>query len=137
MKWITTLLLTLSILPLYLAIPPARAEAPLPTETPTSGQFEGKNDRLDAWLERLVQKESNGSSTVVIIDTNGKKSFGCLQFQQATFETFSRKFGIEGDILDCAVQKRIARAMLESDRDAWRNWYTSVALRGLGLPPLR
>ncbi|HSY52466.1 MAG TPA: hypothetical protein VLC46_26935 [Thermoanaerobaculia bacterium] len=92
-------------------------------------------DALDLYIEQLRFAESSGHDDIVIIDTNGKKSYGCLQFQEATFRRSAAKYHVEGDILDCATQRHLARAILANEREGWRNWFTSVITKGLGLPP--
>jgi len=91
-------------------------------------------DALDLYIERLVFAESSGREDIVIIDTNGKKSYGCLQFQEETFHRFSEKYAIAGDIPDCPTQRQLARAILLRERSGWRHWFTSVTR--IGKPPL-
>lgn len=98
-------------------------------------------DSLSVWLDDLVEFESSGVYGVKVLDTNGKYSYGCLQFQMATFLGSAKRYNIDvGDaettIFDCDLQKRIAREMLENEPRAWRNWYTSIAVRGLRMPPI-
>ena len=70
------------------------------------------------------------------MDTNNRYSYACLQFQEATFNSYSKRYGLEGDIYTCADQKIVARKMIEENPNNWRHWYTSVAKRGLGKPPV-
>lgn len=97
---------------------------------------------LDSWLKKLVYLESNGVSDIKILDHNGLHSFGCLQFQLYTFQAYGARYGllspgddIEKLIYDCNLQKEIARRMINENPENWRNWYTSVTVKGLGLPP--
>lgn len=101
-----------------------------------------EQNALDSWLKKLVFLESEGKSEIKVLDNNGLHSFGCLQFQMSTFKEFGLKYGLifEGDALekiiyDCVLQKEIARRMIEENPSNWRRWYTSVMIRGLGLPP--
>ena len=101
-----------------------------------------EQNALDSWLKKLVFFESEGKSKIKVLDNNGLHSFGCLQFQMSTFKEFGLKYGLifEGDdlekiIYDCVLQKEIARRMIEENPSNWRRWYTSVMIRGLGLPP--
>lgn len=97
---------------------------------------------LDSWLKKLVFLESEGKNNVKVLDNNGLHSFGCLQFQISTFREFGLKYGLvsENDelekvIYNCALQKEIAKKMIQENHNNWRRWYTSVMIRGLGLPP--
>jgi hypothetical protein len=101
-------------------------------------------DALDAWLQKLIQKESEGREHIKILDHNNRYSYGCLQFQMETFRAYARRYDLlphtedselENVIYDCELQKTMARKMIEEDYGNWRNWYTSVAVRKLGLPP--
>ena len=101
-----------------------------------------EQNALDSWLKKLVFFESEGKSKIKVLDNNGLHSFGCLQFQMSTFKEFGLKYGLifEGDdlekiIYDCVLQKEIAKKMIEENPGNWRRWYTSVMIRGLGLPP--
>lgn len=97
---------------------------------------------LDLWLEKLIVLESNGKENIKILDHNGEHSFGCLQFQKETFKEFGLKYrfitiddDIDNFIYDCRLQKEIAKKMIEDNYSNWRRWYTSVKIKGLGLPP--
>ncbi len=102
------------------------------------------NASLDPWLDALMLKESGGRSTFdglpYIIDTNGKRSYSCFMFQEATFAAYSKRYGITGSIEDCQTQRRVAKAMIQENRNNWRHWYNSVMTYkgrpGIGLPPL-
>jgi hypothetical protein len=91
---------------------------------------------LDLYIERLAYRESEGRESVQIIDSNGKWSRGCLQFQDETFLRYAAKFHETANIMDCAGQKRLARQILLTERNGWRHWFTSVTSKGLGLPPI-
>lgn len=102
-------------------------------------------DMLDVWIEELITLESRGNERTIILDVNGRYSYGCLQFQKRTFEEFGKKYLIftDGDvanieelILDCKLQKRLTRLIIENEKDGWEHWYTSVIKRNLGYPPL-
>lgn len=103
----------------------------IPHESPL--QVSIPND-LELYLELLVHKESEGREDIVIIDTNGKKSYGCLQFQEETFRRYAKKFGVTSDILDCAGQRYLAQEILRTDPRGWVHWQTSVGKLGR-LPP--
>ena len=97
---------------------------------------------LDLWLEKLIEKESNHKERVRIVDTNGRYSYGCLQFQEGTFRAYGTRYGlvtpkanIESVVYDCNLQKQIAKRMILEDRSNWQHWYTSVKVKNIGLPP--
>lgn len=90
-------------------------------------------DPLDLYIERLAYAESGGRENIQIIDSNGKWSRGCLQFQDDTWKRYSAKYGIKADIMDCPAQKRLARAIL-LEPGGFRNWLTSA--HRIGLPPV-
>jgi hypothetical protein len=101
-------------------------------------------DKLDAWLDGLITRESNGRTDLKILDVNGHYSYGCLQFQMPTFIAYGRKYGvISGNednlgtlIMSCSLQRNIAKKMILDNSANWRHWYTSVAIKNLGLPPV-
>jgi hypothetical protein len=96
---------------------------------------------LDEWLDNLMLAESRGRTTFeenhglpYIIDTNGKRSYSCLQFQEGTFKAYSKMYNITGDITDCGTQKKLARAMIADKPGNYRHWLNSS--KKIGLPPL-
>lgn len=98
---------------------------------------------LDSWLDKLAFLESKGKNDAKVLDNNGLHSFGCLQFQMSTFEEFGSKYGFISEkddagklIYNCDLQKEIAKLMLLENFGNWRKWYTSVIIKGLGLPPV-
>lgn len=102
-----------------------------------------KKNTLDSWLKKLIDLESDGKSNIKVLDHNGLHSFGCLQFQMSTFKEFGLKYNLISEedelgkvIYDCALQKQIAKKMIQENPGYWRKWYTSVIIRGLGLPPI-
>lgn len=92
--------------------------------------------KLIQWVSGLIKYEYDGGDLHYRrIDSNGKYSYGCLQFQRATFESYGHSLGIYGDIYDCDVQKALAYAMIKSNWKNWIHWQTSVMDRGYGYPP--
>ena len=87
-------------------------------------------DAMDAWLQKLIQKESEGREHIKILDHNNQYSYGCLQFQMATFRSYIRKYKLLANTEDAELEN-----MIYDDYSNWRNWYTSVSVRNLGLPP--
>ena len=94
-----------------------------------------KDAQLAIWIDRLMMLESEGREDIVIVDTNGRLSKGCLQFQDATFNSYAKRYGIEGEIMNCGDQKKLATLMIQENPRNARHWYTSVFKRGLGPPP--
>ena len=103
-------------------------------------------DPLEVWIDDLVGYECGEpcAESVTILDVNGLHSYGCLQFQAATFVSFIERYDMlplaepheyMNLILDCSLQKKLARLMILEDHDNWRHWWTSVTQKGLGEPP--
>lgn len=103
-------------------------------------------DALDAYINRLAHDyECVGcGANYRRIDSNGKYSYSCLQFQEETFVDRVVRYKLLPDserteimnwIYDCDFQKKVARKMFENEKDAWTHWRTSVK-RGLGKPPV-
>lgn len=114
----------------------AIAEAPLaPVVVPPAPPAP---DKLDLWLNKLINKESSGKAHIKILDVNGRYSYGCLQFQMATFLSYAGRYGIKvtpEDIYSCDLQKKIAKSMILESNSNWRHWWTSVTQKGIGYPP--
>lgn len=104
------------------------AQAPVLTED------EVYNSELTQWVNRLVQDES-GNTNVIILDTNGLYSYGCLQFQYSTFEEQKKIYNFDGEIGSCKDQKELAKAMIRGNWNNWRKWYNSVLYKTAGYPP--
>jgi hypothetical protein len=104
---------------------------------------ENVEDEMDHWLSKLARFEYPGDEPYFKrLDSNGKYSYGCLQFQAQTFTGMAQKYNITkalgsaSAIYDCSIQKEIARAMFEDDATAAsHHWYTSIYVKGLGMPP--
>lgn len=119
----------MALIAFFLTRGTARAEAPSPSPE------EMYDTAIEQWLDRLQWDESNKTPLLVILDSNNKYSYGCLQFQMETWNHYSKKFSIKTEIMDCQGQRKLARLMVESDYGAWRNWLTSVTKKTAGLPP--
>lgn len=79
------------------------------------------------WIEALASCESTGSTTVRVLDVNGKYSYGLLQYQMSTWLRYSQAYGTSPEnIYDAALQRTVAMHML--DAGGWRNW-TNCALK--------
>lgn len=99
---------------------------------------------LDVWLEKLATAESGNRENIIVLDVNNKYSYGCLQFQMATFQSYSARYGLVDPatvsdwkklILDCKLQKQIAKRMIQEKSGNWRHWGYTVLNKGIGLPP--
>ncbi len=88
-------------------------------------------DELDEFIEELVQCESGGNNNAV---GDHGLALGILQYHQPTFDSFSKKYGIEGDIMNQDVQRKLTRLILENEKEGWRHWFNCS--RSIGLPPL-
>jgi hypothetical protein len=93
-------------------------------------------ERLGKWVDRLIKKESCGEG---IIDTNGLHSRGLLCFQDRTYATYSKKYGVYD-------QRELAIAMILDDYGNFRHWLCSTTPnekqcpaytlgKGIGPPP--
>ncbi len=106
----------------------AHAEAPEPTGEQVYDM------RMEDWLDRLQDWESGKRPLSVELDVNGKYSYGCLRYQMGTWSSDSRKYGVDGEIMDCGLQRRLARITVEREpRNGWRRWYNTV--KRIGMPP--
>lgn len=114
---------------------------------PSYGISPGKQDTykdpLDQWIDLLVQKESEGVSDITILDSNGKLSRGCLQFQDETTIEQARKYHLWESaedlelinfVYDCVDARLLARTMLRNNPRSWTHWKASVLKIGQ-LPP--
>lgn len=93
--------------------PKAPTKKPAPSKT---------SDRMAHWaavmdqlgtkhkttLLRMIDCESDGIESVDIIDTNGKRSRGILQFQDSTWAWFSEEAGVKGSPLKGTDAIRVA-----------------------------
>jgi len=50
-------------------------------------------DTKSIWISHLADCESHASTTVKVLDTNGKYSYGLLQFQMQTWLAYGKSFG--------------------------------------------
>ncbi len=107
---------------------------PIQVESPPQGNLEAINPILTV-IDQLVEKESEGKTDIVILDTNNKHSFSCLQFQMSTFKQYVKRYNllpeaedheIENMIMDCDFQKLVAYKMLEENPNNILHWRTSA-----------
>lgn len=146
-----TLFLILTGLVWLLAFP---ADARAPSDAPVVAQNSAMAEvsvpaSLTAYLQKLAfvyecvsgcQRALAMGQDFRIVDSNGLYSYGCLQFQEATWVGVNKQYGLDpwanGGIYSCDRQLDVAARMFEADPIAAANhWYTSIYKRGLGLPP--
>lgn len=125
-KFIVGLVIWLTVWGLSLFVFKAHAQAPGLTY----------DQRLDNWIEQVRWEESRGHDMTVVLDTNNKYSYGCLQYQMATWNYYSKKYNVDAEIMDCDAQKEVTRNIIKYEKDGWRNWYTTVVKKGVGKPPV-
>lgn len=115
---------------------------PAEVPSPAIPYKEVVKDELDLWIDKLVEYES--CPVEGMIDRNRKMSYGCLCFQETTFEVYTRLYNLLPEaedqelinmIGDCEFQKMLVRKMIEDNYNNWTHWYASVVKRGLGKPP--
>ncbi len=101
---------------------------------------------LDMWLEKLAMAESGNRADIKVLDVNGRYSYGCLQFQMATFKSYSARYKLvdpetvtswDALIYNCQLQKQIAKRMIQEKPGNWRHWGYTVLHKGTGLPPAK
>lgn len=112
-----------------------------PTSTVTSTVV---TTNLDLWLNKLAFAESNNRANIKVLDVNGRYSYGCLQFQMATFKSYADRYDLadpatvtdwEALIYDCSFQKQVAKRMIQEKPGNWRHWGYTVLNKGIGFPP--
>jgi hypothetical protein len=131
-----------------LALPSNVKSTPTDVLTVTVVKATEREAKLDAYLSVLAWKyECVGECAVAAqtgkpykrIDSNHLYSYGCLQFQEATYFAVTKKYKIDpwanGGIYNCDNQLALASKMfLEDPVAASQHWYTSIYTRGLGVP---
>lgn len=102
---------------------------------PALPQSDRERDTLDLWLDQLCLKESKCNPTEKHLDVNNRYSYGCFQFQMGTWLAYAKRFGTtEGNIYDCALQRKVARYIITIEH-GWRHWKLTV-LTKIGYPPI-
>ena len=99
-------------------------ERPLPKDGPATR-------RLDAIVDELTQCESSGRHGAINPDDGGSPSYGCLQYKKTTFLEAVERYGLlreaearerENFLMDCEVQRVLARKMLTTNVNGWKHW---------------
>jgi hypothetical protein len=100
------------------------AERPLPKDGPATR-------RLDAIVDKLMMCESSGKAHAINPDDGGSPSYGCLQYKKTTFFEGIKIHGLlreaearehENFLMDCEVQRVLARKMLTTNVNGWKHW---------------
>lgn len=121
------------------------------TSSPVQTDSEREEEAMEQYLSQLTWiYECTGQCAVAFrndrpykrLDSNNKYSYGCLQFQEATWLAMSKIHNVdpwsEGGIYSCEKQWELAKKMFREDKvAAAQHWYTSVYVRGLGLPNIK
>lgn len=111
-----------------------------------------RHDALDQYIDTLANEYECRDCPELFkrLDSNNRYSYGCLQFQEATFISSVKRYKllpqaedheIMNFIYDCEFQKTVAREMFLSEKDAANHWFTSIykghppARPPLGAPP--
>jgi hypothetical protein len=89
------------------------------------------NEGILGMVAKLERCES-GSRNICVIDTNGKKSCGVLQYQLSTYKSFIKRYKllpeaedheIENMWLDPDMQRLVTYKALEEDTKNLSHWY--------------
>ena|SRR6185437_7948932 len=75
------------------------------------------------YISALEQCESKGRTDIKILDTNGRYSYGILQFQMATFNKYGEKYNLPHDNIYSKEQQELIALYMLND-GLWRQWYT-------------
>jgi len=76
---------------------------------------EEPNAKQEIYLAKLMDCESSGSTTIKVLDTNNKFSFGAYQYQTQTWLSQSKLYGLnytEKDIYNYPKQKYLTHLIL-------------------------
>lgn len=90
----------------------------------------------EEWLKNLIKCESGGNPLAVNeVDRDGTPSYGLLQFKPSTFETFSKAYGVVGELMDPEAQKEIVRKMMDDPSVKWEKQFPDCVTIYIGWPP--
>ena len=104
-------------------------------ESPSLTKQQAYQYQLEDWIDKIQYQESRGNPMMVILDTNNKYSYGCMQYQMDTWIGDSRKYGVKGEMMDCKAQRKLAMLTIQNEpKNGWRRWYNST--KKVGLPPV-
>lgn len=97
---------------------------------------------MEEYLDKLRDMESCSEQGTPDM---GSPSFGAYCYKTGTYLLFVRKYKLlpnmeDGELInnlsDYRTQRELTRLILAYEPNGARNWYTSIFVRGLGLPPL-
>jgi hypothetical protein len=149
LKGLIWALVLLGALGLYYLTGSGVSDKPKPEYSPSQSlQYAPQQkDALQLWLDKLEKYECKDCPVGFSrIDSNGLRSYGCLQFQKETFLINLKKFypeiysHLEGDewqnfIYSCEFQKELAYKMIQNNYYNWQHWKYTILVRGLEKPP--
>jgi len=102
-------------------------------------KVEAEVDELGMLIDQLAMCESSGRTDIKILDSNNLHSYGLLQFQEATFIGYTKKYNLRPEMEDQEImneiyngdyQKELARKILE-EPSGWKNWFNCGRRIGL------
>jgi hypothetical protein len=106
--------------------------------------FEANKRVAEEWVDGLAEKECKDCPPLFKrIDDNGKYSYSCLQYQEATFVAdvkyydllpYAEDQEIMNWIYDCQFQKQLAVVTILDNPKYASKWRTTVEDRGYGYP---
>jgi hypothetical protein len=127
--WIAIVITVLAVL----VLTPSTASYVVSDETIQKTDLQQKRED---WLAKLEMCESSGNPKAVNPrDLDGTPSYGLLQFKPSTFEMYSKRYSIEGELMDPEAQRALVRAMMDDERVRWHREFPACVER-LGRPPV-
>jgi len=89
------------------------------------------------WMARLMKCESGIKETAINPnDVDNTPSWGILQFKPSTFDHFTVKYGIEGELMDPNAQVAVVMHwVLNPEQVTWSRQFPAC-VKMLGEPPL-
>ena len=89
----------------------------------------------EIWLSALEWCESNGKHTAINPkDLDGTPSYGAYQFKPSTFDLFSKKYNVQGELMDRDTQRLIVSQMINDNTVRWEQQFPACTKK-LGRPP--
>lgn len=129
-----TTLVVLALIALYIF--PTEAEYKVETIVETVHIPKGLTPAQIIWLAQLMDCESGiNRNAINPNDLDNTPSHGILQFKTQTFDNFTVKYGIEGELMDAEAQVAIVTYwLLNPDEITWGQQFPAC-VKKLGLPP--
>ena len=100
--------------------------ATMPTQSASEARKEAD---LRAWMVKLAERESSNDCNKVIVDTNGRLSSGCYMYQNATWLSMGKRYGLPTtleNIKDRDLQNEVTYQVLKNEPQGYMNWRCSV-----------